>query len=459
MQAFKRQFVSALLVVLCLLSAQQVRAELVTTTGDTKFASLIPLRNGISAITLVWPIDPLTKDRANALIAGLSSVVSGGTSSRSAYEIDAFLNIKGIEQNVSTNGRNLLLTVSAPDEVFPETLTHLENLLLEPEYSRGWYARELQKIRLKNSSNTGRPSDVLNEVAYTLMYEPNDETVDGSDGEFRFGRPSQAILRSGDQKNKSLAIRLVNELPKAKWEFRIAKWATALTGVEERSFDLPVGTIHFADLDSTEMLILFVKAEEFKDEGDQVGANLLMDYIGDNSGSEMFRIIRQEMRAAYDPRSDFVVMNKNRSIISLRATVEAEKWPEVHGTMREIYENTRAGKIDRAGLEIQQDRLKRSYSSLLFSNPVWGAQHYLNEYPAGADGTISLPIFEALETVSLDKVVANSEAHLPPLEDFLLILIGGGIAPTEALKSNGYCALPKNTPLNYCLDVLSNTLN
>ncbi|AZV80452.1 hypothetical protein EBB79_12945 [Parasedimentitalea marina] len=250
----------------------------------------------------------------------------------------------------------------------------------------------------------------------------------------------------------------MNKLPKAKakWEWPFASWANALSGIEKRPFALPTGTIYFADPNSTEMLILFVKAEEFEDEVDQVSANLLMDYIGANQGSEMFRIIRQEMRAAYNPHSDFIVMNKNKSIISLSATVEAAKWPEVHGKILEIYEDARAGKIERAGLEIDHDRLKRRYSNNFFNNPVWGAQHYLNEYPSGVEGNIEIPLFGALEDVSLDETIANTEAHLPPLEDFLLILMGGGIAPTDALMPKGYCSLPGNTPLSFCLGALLN---
>lgn len=461
MQAFKGQFVSALMVVLCLLSAPQVRAEIVATTGDTKVVYLLPLRNGLSAITFVWPIDRLTKDRVTALKAGLASVVSGGTSSRSSYKISTFLRLKGIRQNVSTSGRNLLLTVSAPNEVFPETLVHLENLLLEPEYSRGWYARELQRISLKNSSKTRRPSDVLNEAAHFLEYEPDDAATAGSDGEFRFGRPSQAILRSGDKEVERRVMRLINKLPNAKveWELPFVKWAEALTGADEQSFALPAGTIHFADPSSTEMLILFVKAEEFEDEGGQISANLLMDYIGANQGSEMFRVIRQEMRAAYSPRSDFMVMSKNKAILSLSATVEASKWPEVYDQIEAIYENTRAGKIERTGLDIQFGLLDRKIGGKFFTDPVWGVLKLLHEYPAGAIGGIEFPLFKAFKTVDLAEVITNSDAHLPPLEDYLLVLIGGGTAPTAALKSKGYCSLPKNTPLSFCLDALSNAEN
>lgn len=426
MQSFKGPFFIALLVVLCLLSAQPMRAEVVATNGETKIVALSPLRNGLSTLTVVWPIDTPTQERVTALKAGLVSVVSGGTSSRAAHKVSAFLRSKGIKQNITTNGRNLLLTFSAPSKVFPETLVHLENVLLESEYSRDWYERVLENLNLKISSKSGRPSDVLIEITNFLEYERDDAAADERDPVLRFGRPSQVIFRSEDQEVVRRVRRLLKKLPKAKWELPFANWAEALSGLDKQSFALPTGVIHFEDPNSTEMLILFVKAEEFKDEYEQIGANLLVDYIGANQGSEMFRIVRQEMRAAYDPRSDFIIMNKNKAAISFSATVEAAKWFEVYEKIREIYEGARKGKIERAGLGVRYDKLRRSYFEHFFNHPVWGTQRFLNEYPDGVDGTINIPLFAALEEISLDELVANSEAYLPPLDDFLLVLIGGG---------------------------------
>lgn len=459
MQVLKRQIYIVFWVVLWFFPAEQVRAELVATNFDTKFVSLTPLRNGLSTVTLVWPIDTPTVGRITALRASLSSVVFGGTLSRSARDVDSFLHLKGIEQNISINGRNLSLTVSAANEVFPETLSHLENLLLEPSYSRGWYAREIEKMGLKISTKNGRPSDVLKEVAQFLVFGPDDASAIGNDGEFRFGRPSQIILRSADEEAERRVIRLLKKLPKTNWKQLFSKWATSLTDTVVQPFTLPNGIIRFSDPNSTEMLILFVKAEEFDNESDQIGTNLLVDYIGASQGSEMFRIIRQEMRAAYDPRSDFVILNKKRAILSLSATVEANKWPEIYEKMGEIYENTRGGGVERAGLDIQYDKLNRHYYDRFFNHPTWGVQQYLYEYPNGPDGAITIPVFEALGAVSVAQIVANSALHLPPLEEFLVVLIGGGTVSSETLKSKDYCELPKNTPISFCLDVLSNTLN
>ena len=56
-------------------------------------------------------------------------------------------------------------------------------------------------------------------------------------------------------------------------------------------------------------------------------------------------------------------------------------------------------------------------------------------------------------------IIANASSHLPPLDDYLLILIGGGPAPTAELKANGYCVLPPNTPLKHCLSELATVGN
>lgn len=453
----KHQLLTAFVMVSSMLFVQQARAELIAAPKEGNTVYLAPLGNGLAALTLVWTMDNPSKERVNELTAGLASVVTGGTSSRSSQQINAFLSLKGIRQSIRRNGPNLFLTVSAPAEVFPETLVHLENVLLEPEYSKGWYARELEKLEPHLASKTGRPLHVLSEVAPFLNFPSDTQAAEAGDHVFRFGHPTQAILRSDDEEIRRRTSQLIEKLPKSEATLggAFSKWVTRLTGEGNAPFALPKGVIHFADPSSTEMLIFFAKAEEFADEEHHIGANLLVDYVGANQGSEMFRIIRQELRAAYDPRTEFTVLDRNKAVLSLSATVAAEKWLEVHARMAEIYESTRSGNIERAGLDIQYDILNRKFLHSFFTDPVWGVRHYLNEYPEGVVGSFHFALFQALETAPLDKILSNSDTYLPPLDDYLLVLIGGGEAPPEALRSKGYCALPKNTPLRYCLEALA----
>lgn len=461
MSAHIGRIFSALLVVFCLLPAQQARAELIAISGESNFVTLSPLHNGISAITLAWPIDNPTKDRVAALKAGLSSVASGGTSSRSSYEVESFLKLKGVAHNIDSVGQNLLLTVSGPSDVFPETLVHLENLLLESEYSSDWYARALESYDLVNSTITRRPVDVLDEVADFLAYEPGEAEPGSNYGEFQFGRPTQAIVRSEDPEVERRTRRLLDKLPtaRAKLGLPIGEWVNALIGGGEKAYDLPKGIVHFADPDATEMLVLFVAAEQFTSEGDQLGANLLLDYIGADQGSEMFRIIRQTMRAAYDPRSDFVITGRKKALVSLSATVEASEWPRIYQEIKDIYQSVRGGQIEQEGLEIQIDSLDRAYYRDFFNDPSWGVRHYIHEFPKGVAGSFRFSLFEAFPNVTAEEIIENSGVLLPPLEEFLVILIGGGNAPPDAMRSNGYCALPKTQPLKFCLDELSNAEN
>lgn len=455
MQAFKTNLIAAFALALGLTLTPPANAELIAISDDTKLVSLSSLRNGRSAITLVWPTGRLPHGAASQLMAGLASVMSGETTTRTPYQIGSFQLSKAIRHNINIVGQNLLLTVSAPEEFFPETLVHLENLLLDTTYSDSWYERELESISPAYSSKSKRPAVVLSEITNFLKYDPVETAAPAREGAFRFGRPSQIILRSEDKEAQRRMHRLLQKLPKADWEFPFAKWAETLSGDEKRPFALPNGVIHFTDPDSTEMLIMFVKAQEFETEDEQIGANLLMDYVGSSQGSEMFRIIRQEMRAAYNPHSEFVLVDKRKTIISLSAAVEATNWPEVHEKISEIYKQTRAGNVEKDGLALQHNTLKRRYYYDFATNPNWGAMQYVFEYPEGIVGDIKLPLFDALETASLDNATKNAQSLLPPLEDFLLILMGAGAVPEEIKDSGHYCALPKNTPLEFCLNSLS----
>ncbi len=461
MRQIKAKLAAAWLTFFIILLATTARADLIATSQDTKVAYLVPLRNGLSAITLVWDMGQPNQARVAHLKAALSSTAFGGTSSRSASAVYNYLRLKGISQTTTTNGNKLLLTVTAPNEVFAETLVHLENTLLEPAFTEAWYARELESTRLSLSSKTRRPGDVLNEIAYFLDYAPAASDSNQVFKKTRLGRPEQVILRSGDKEVERRAHRLVKKLPgaPAKIGLPFARWAKALGGGNTPSFSLPKGIIHLPDPSASETLILLVKATELKNAEAVVGANLLVDYLGANQGSEMFRILRQDMRAAYAPRSDFFTMDKNQAILALSATVAASNWPAILDTMQDIYSNTRAGMVKASELKLQHQRASQDFGSHFFNRPVWAVRQLLYEFPNGTRDSISLPVFAALETASVDTVIAKAATYLPPIDEFLLILVGGGPAPTEAQKFEGYCSLPLNTPLSHCLQSLSEEQN
>ncbi|MBE1291663.1 MAG: hypothetical protein GJ677_04150 [Rhodobacteraceae bacterium] len=237
------------------------------------------------------------------------------------------------------------------------------------------------------------------------------------------------------------------------------RWTSFFGGEDQTTFSLPKGIIHFTDPNASETLILLVKAAKFENAEAVVGANLLVDYIGANQGSEMFRILRQDMRAAYAPRSDYVPMGKNRAIISVSATVAANRWPEIYQKMRDIYTSTRTGNVNSGELSTQHNRIVQDFGNYFFNRPVWGVRQLLFEYPNGASDEISLPVFTALEQASVDAVIEKADTFLPAIDEFLLVLVGGGPKPSATQKSEGYCALPPNTPLSHCLRALSTAQN
>lgn len=413
------------------------------------------MRNGLTSLTLAWKIENPTEARVAALKAGLLSVAAGGTSSRTAFEIEQFLGEKGIFQTVAQTDQFILLTISAPSEVFPETVVHLENLLLEPTYSSDWYDRARERERRFPSSQRRRPAEVLAEVA-TLMTFPTQEVgrQPETEGRLLFGRPHHAIVRTEDEEIERRIGRLLSKLPTAAWELPFAQWAKLLTERKEIEA-LPKGVIHLADPDASEMMILFVHYGELATPKAHIGAQALMDYIGANQGSEMFRIIRQEMRAAYDPRSNFVVPAQNHGLLSFSATVKDSNWQQVFARMQEIYTSTRAGAINIAGLETQVQQLQRQYFNKFFFEPGWAAKEYLKEYPEGSSGQISIELFSAVDAAEAGEIARNAPSYLPPLDEFLIILMGGGAAPVGSIVSNGYCKLPKNSFLSLCISELS----
>lgn len=451
MHWIKRCFATALIALALPMMPSTGAAEQLVASSSSRMVYLNPLRNGLSAVTLVYPMQSTSLDQVFAMTAGLKSVLSGGTAQLTPFEALTFLQVNGIRFDVTSEQSNMLLTMTAPAENFSKALRHLDALLSNPRFPQGWYRRELARIQPVLVRKNKRPDSVIAALARALHYPVLEGAQDSATQSFRFGKPQQAIVRSGNEEDKKQLEAFLRALPERK---RSLFSLFANLG-SNRPFTLPRGMIHIEDAGSSEMLILLVKARQFEDEEEQIAANLLMNYMGAHQGSEMFRIIRQELRAAYSPKSHFNAMGKNRALMGLSATVAAQEWPEIYERMRKIYTDTQAGEISASGLETVHKRLIRGFEQFFATNAVWGAQQYLREYPRGATGTITLPLFQALGRADPAAVRQSANAALPPLEDYLVILLGSGPAPSAALKAQGYCALPRTQALRYCLDKLA----
>lgn len=425
---------------------QLAHAELI---AEEKISSLVyinPLNNGLSATTLVWRMPQISQNAALALRSGMTAVLEASTPDLSAFEANTFRRVNGINLNISFEQSALLLTVSAPSDNFPKAIDHLETLLSGSEFNTDWYRRAVARRKPIVVSKNPRPEGIIAVLSNLVLLSQEGSERNLEDLEFSFGMPRHVIARSKLDEHKELVRKFVNRLPRAKSPSAEPKGKPAFT--------LPKGVIHFSDPSSSEMLIMLVKAQEFVNEDDQIATNLLFDYLGAHQGSEMFRIIRQELRAAYSPRSLFTIVGKNKAILSLNATVAADEWPAIHQQIRKIYLDLQSGTASSKALDTVHTRLFRKYDDQFLTDAVWGAQNYLREYPDGTSGEFHLPLFQALTKAKPVEIAQNPSQHLPNLDDFLVILIGGGSAPTEALKGQGYCSLEANEPIRTCLEKL-----
>ena len=457
MRVYRPHLWAALCACLLTVLPGSLRAELIAYSGETQVAEIRPLEDGRAAVSFVWRVGPADKERFNALAAGLRSVVKGGTASRSPQQIARFVQLKGVRTTIAITRQNLTLTLAASAEVFPETLVHLENLLLMPRYSEAWYARSVEERRFDPATRTGRSEHVMFEISDYLRHPPAAAQAAPGEGGVTFGRPHQVILRSEDEVVRQRTVDLIRKLPAPSGSVfgRLGTWLADKAAGAGPDMRLPRGVIHVADPDSSEMLIMLVAARDFGSSKSLLGAYILTDYIGGSQGSEMFRIIRQEMRAAYDPRSDFAMIGPTQAVIGFSATVEASAWPEIYATITDMYQRVRQGGATPEGLELQKQRLDSRFYRKFFFDPVWGMTQYLWEYPTGQAGEIRFPLFEAFATVTPQTMRREAETLLPPLDDFLLVLIGGGPAPSEDFTAQGYCQLSKGAPLQACLADLS----
>ncbi len=438
-------FHAILAVLICFTTPAFAQDELIASKTSPQFATLRPLANGLSALSLMWPLNSLAENRIEASHAGLATIIGGSTPTLSAFEAETYREINGIGLGITTLPQHIMLTITAPDDAFKDGLTHLGDLLTSSEFSRPWYARQSVQQRPLLATKTRRPGNVVGVLLDFMLFPEEDDGTDVSGLTFRFGMPSHVVLRAKDESARSAVNALLRGLP---IQPNDVSYPTVVTT------DLPKGVIFAPDPDSLETLMYVIKSETFADEIDMVGANLLMDYMGVNQGSEMFRVIRQELRAAYSPASDFEQIGKNRAVMGMSATVLSQEWPTILSEMEGIYTRVRDGEATDQGLNNNKRRLINGLEHQFATNPRWGATQYMSEYTNGATGRIQFPLFGAIVNADFKKARKNAADHLPPFGDYLVILIGGAVPPPDAMKANGYCEQPLSKPLRHCLTQL-----
>lgn len=417
------------------------QTELVASKNDPKYASLRPLTNGLSALSLMWPLNSLAENRIEATHAGLATIVNGPTPAMTAFEADTYREINGIDFGITLLPSHIMLTLSAPSDGFADAIGHMSELITSPDFSRQWYARQTVQQRPLLATKTRRPGNVTGVLSDFILFPEADDGTDTANLSFQFGMPSQIVVRhDGDVQGE--VTDFLRQLPRQNPD---ALQPTAVVT------DLPKGVIYVPDPSSRETLMFLVKSETFDGAEDFVGANMLMDYMGAYQGSEMFRIIRQELRAAYNPTADFEQLGKNRALMSLSATVQSSEWPKILEEMKGIYNRVRNSDATDQGMRNVKRRALNGLEYRFSTNARWGASQFMDEYAEGVTGQIRFPVFSAVVNANVDKIRDDAMEHLPPLDDYLLILIGGSNPPPDAMKANGYCEQPISKPLRHCL--------
>lgn len=433
---------SALVALMCLAAPSFAQEEFLASKTSPQFANLRPLTNGLSAVSFMWPLNSLAENRIEATHAGLATTINSPTPDLTPFEAETFREIQGIRFGITTLPAHIMLTLTAPADSFSDGLAHMANLLISSEFSQDWYARQTVQQRPLLATKTRRPDNVMGVLTDFVLFPEEDDETDTSNRSFRFGMPSHVVLRSEEDVADQLSAIL-----------RVLPLQTAdVTLPTPVITDLPNGVIFAPDPDSRETLMYVIKTETFKDYDDFVGANLLMDYIGANQGSEMFRVIRQELRAAYNPASDFEQIGKNRALMGLSATVLSDDWPMILDQFETIYTGIQNGDATDQGLNNNKRRLLGSLDYRLSTNPRWGATQYMDEYADAAPGRITFPLFRAIVDSDFKTVRSNAKDHLPPFDDYLVILIGGTNPPPDAMRAQGYCEQTLSKPLRYCLN-------
>lgn len=435
-----------LLAALTLVAAPAFAQEkLIASKTAAQYAALRPLTNGLSALSMIWPLNSLEENRIDAAHAGLVTVITASTPDLSAFEAETYREINSIDFGTTVLPNHVMLTLTAPHENFGAALGHLNGLLTNTEFSRPWYTRQIVQQRQLLATKTRRPENVLGVLTDYVLYPNASDGSDTTDFTFTFGMPSHVVLRTENRDIEAQLSKVLNGLDTQ---------PQSATYPEASITDLPKGVIFAPDPDSRETLLYVVKTETFDGPDDQVGANLLLDYMGAYQGSEMFRVIRQEQRAAYNPASDFEQIGKNRAVMAMSATVLSSEWPATLTTMREIYNDIRNGSATDQGLTNNKRRMLGRLDHRFSTNPSWGASQYMDELESQTSGQVNFPLFRSIVNADLKTIRNNAADHMPPFEDYLVILIGGTNPPPQAMRTNGYCEQPLNKPLRHCLTQL-----
>jgi hypothetical protein len=424
-------------------------AQTLVDDNATYLTEFTTLTKGMAAATLIWALNADTNDQSRALQAVLSAKISGGTDKLSARQASDFRTINNVDMTIGATPTHLFFTVQSPQENFQEVLAHTNEILRAPGVNENWLRRQNRAYREISSTRLRTPELLEAELTDYALFTGDAPVLDTEKLTTEvLRRPNQVVLNAQEYEFGDSADILLEGL--------LSFDASLNDAPAKPKRKLPSGIIHMPDEAASETLIFMGTIQEFDSVTHQAQTDTLYKYMGYGPGSEMFRIVRQEKRASYDPRSHFTQIGEQLAFTGLSATVPSDSWPEIHGVMSQIYNDTRAGKNTEQGLENSRNSMLNAMISDLRREPQWIVERYLELYPTKPpQNTIRLDLLNASFQMEPSQLNSIASEVLPDPSEFVTVIIGGAPDPTMGADPSGYCELPINESIEYCLDKLS----
>ena len=412
----------------------------------TEFATL---DDDIASASLVWALNSKSKKQNRKLQAFLAAKINGPIGRKSVREIIDFRIINDINFSIDATPNHLILTVQSPKESFALAASHTNQILKNTTINETWLKRKNYSFRNISSTKLRTPELLENELISYVLFTGSNEIISKNSMNLEISRrPNQIILNARNFEFNDTTNILLKDLP---------IYNAILNDEANKPFHkLPNGVIHLEDEEATEALIFIGTIQNFNSLLHQAETNTLFKYMGYGAGSEMFRIIRQEKRASYDPRSHFNQISQKLAFTGLSATVASETWGEIHNLMYDIYNNTRMGLNTNQGLKNSHNIVINELITNLRKKPNWLVKRYLELHPEQPPETsINLELINASFDVSPELLNNKAVKTLPDPSNLISIIIGGKINAKIKKDDVSYCQLPKGKSLAFCLEKLS----
>jgi len=402
--------------------AHSVLANTVVDDDISYITEFATLDDDIASASLVWTLNSKSKEQNRKLQAFLAAKINGPIGRKSVREIIDFRIINDIN-----------FSIDATNTAINET----------------WLKRKNYSFRNISSTKLRTPELLENELISYVLFTGSDEIISKDSINLEISRrPNQIIFNARNFEFNGIANILLKDLP---------TYNAILNDEANKPFhQLPHGVIHLEDEEATETLIFIGTVQSFNSLIHQAETNTLFKYMGYGAGSEMFRIIRQEKRASYDPRSHFNQISEKLAFTGLSATVASETWDEIHNLMYDIYNNTRMGLNTRQGLKNSHNIVINELITNLRKKPNWLVKRYLELHPDQPPETsINLELINASFDVSPDLLNNKAVKTLSDPSNLISIIIGGKINNKIRKDDASYCQLPKGKSLAFCLEKLT----